>query len=169
MACPYYDPCTCVGNYTPGTPCPTKTDCFRLGHILVAECDSVGPCGNTGFVPFDCFNIDCDSPDILSFKVYSNSRPDLITVNAINSSGLTFTTSNTAVGNERVEITIYGQCKGECNFKSDYGSVVIYIKNVCKGVLCESYQKCDPCTQVCVNVDPEISIDPGPTEIFIQS
>jgi 23S rRNA U2552 (ribose-2'-O)-methylase RlmE/FtsJ len=163
--------CTCIGTYTPSSPCTSSSTCFRLGNILVAECDSnLLPCGGVATVNFDCFKMPCVAPNYLEFKVTSNSRPDLIRVVNITSSEITLATTVDAKGGEFVTIEFYGQCTGlNCDTLSDYGSVTIYIKNVCRDILCESYQVCDPCTKLCVDVPPEISVDPGPQEIFIQS
>ena len=163
--------CSCIGTYTPSSSCPATGTCFRLGNILVAECDSnLLPCGGIGVVDFTCFNMPCVLPNTLEFQVVSNSRPDLITITSINSGGLTLATTLAAKGGEYVTIEFFGQCKGvNCDTLSDYGSVTIYIKDVCRDVLCKPYQICNPCTLTCLDVPHEISVDPGPQEIYIQA
>lgn len=158
-----YDPCSCLGNTTTSTPTSTS-DCLTLGNIIISQCDSAAPCGASGSITFDCFDYNCETTP--TFVVYSNSRPDLITVTDITADGLDFTTSMTAVGGERVEIVFYATCGDSCSGSSAYGSLVLYIKNLCKGVACGAGYTCAPCTGLCVPTDPEIQIINSP-EIMV--
>ncbi len=157
-----YDPCSCIGRVTPST--PVTDSCLRLGHIVVADCDTVDPCGGTGTVLFDCFDYDCDTPP--TFTVYSNSRPDLVTVTDISDAGIEFTTTEDSVGGERIEIVFFAACGTGCQQSSSYGTVVFYIKNLCKGVACGTGYTCNPCTGLCIPTDPEIQVSDSP-EIII--
>lgn len=158
-----YDPCSCVGNTTVTTT-TTTSDCLTLGNIIISQCDSAAPCGASGSITFDCFDYNCE--DVPVFTVYSNSRPDLITVTGISADGIDFTTSSDAVGGERVEITFHATCGSACEGSSDYGTLVLYIKNLCKGVACGPGYTCAPCTGLCVPTDPEVQIINTP-EILI--
>lgn len=159
-----YDPCSCVGNYTPSTPTTPTSDCLLLGNIVISDCDSIVPCGGTGTIDFDCFDYNCE--DVPTFVVTSNSRPDLITVTAISSTGITVQTSNDAVGGERVQIDFYATCGSACGGSSAYGTVVLYIKSQCKGVLCNPGYTCAPCTGLCVPTAPEVQVNNSP-EIIV--
>lgn len=158
-----YDPCSCVGSYTPSTPTSSST-CLTLGNIVISECESAVPCGGTGTIAFDCFDYNCESTP--AFVVYSNSRPDLLTVTDITSTGLDFQTSMSAVGGERVEILFYATCGTACGGSSAYGSVVLYIRNLCKNVVCEQGYSCTPCTGICNPTAPEVQINNSP-EIIV--
>lgn len=140
-------PCSCVTYIPPVLP-PNNPDCFRLGTMLLDQCNNAGPCGDTATIPFTCFNINCTGT--LSFSVYSISDPTKIIVNSIGAGGLTYTTTNNAYPNDRIEIVVYGVCdNGPCDILSDYGTIVIYIKDKCKGVVCPASWSCDYCTGLC--------------------
>ena len=151
------NPCSCVGTHTlpPVTPSCKPNKCMQLGHILIEECNSVGPCGNIGTIDLSCYKYTCDNPEI---KVYSNSHPELIEVVNITKSTFTFKTTSLAKGGERVQFTIFAKCKGDCLVLSDYSTITIYIKDLCRHNKCTSTQKCNKCTGVCEELDPEILI-----------
>lgn len=159
-----YDPCSCVGNYTPSSSSTSTSDCLLLGTIVIANCDSAAPCGATGTVSFECFDYECETPP--SFVVTYNSRPDILTVTDISSTGLDYQTSMTAVGDERVEITFYATCGSACGGSSAYGTVIIYIKNLCRGIVCQQGYSCAACTGLCVPTAPEVQVNNSP-EIII--
>jgi len=153
------NPCSCIYSCTPCTTCTTST-CMRLGNIVVEECNSVGPCGQVGSVSFTCFQYNCTN--IPTFSVYSISDPSLISVVSIDAGGLVFQTSNSAIGGERVEIVFHASCDG-CTGKSDYGSVVIYIQNMCKGITCPAGQVCQPCTGLCAPGSSDLNVTKSAT------
>lgn len=155
------DPCFCLGKCTPntstsGTP-PCKTgDCFELGTVVVSCENSVGPCG-TGTTPFNCFQYPCENP---TFKITNKDEIKGLVVDTIDKDGITYTTDGTLEPYDKVEVNFKASCPAseDCDHKSDYGSVVIYIKDLCLGVDCPEDHYCDKCNGECVALEPEISV-----------
>lgn len=161
--CTQQNPCSCLGKYYSngqgGTSsscavCPAG-DCLLLGNILISPENSVFSGGETGTVSFDCFEYcACGEVDPI-FKITDVSHPDYFSDLQIDHEGLTFTTSLVALSN--VKITVYFLAK--CGSFSDSGSVDIYLKDKCEGVVCiGECQECNPLTGVCdcENTEPII-------------
>lgn len=153
--------CSCFGNTVTLNNCtnPTPTPCggcLTLGRIVVGCENSIAPCdtSSTLKVPFDCFCFPCTTP---KFKILNQSSIKYATVVSIDKTGVTIRPDGTGVANSKVEIAFKAVCEDDCDTKSDYGSVVIYLKDVCKGVLCTDTQECNQCTGNCDEVTIDLS------------
>ena len=153
--------CKCFGNtFTPNNNCnvtPNKCgDCLSLGHILVGCENSIAPCDttNTLKIPFDCFCFPCDNP---VFKVTNTSSIKYATVVSIDKTGITIKPDGTGRANSKVYIEFMAMCSDGCDVKSDYGSVSIYLKDLCKGVICPDGLSCNECTGICNIIDNDLS------------
>ena len=154
MACPEYNPCSCLGTYTPPTsPCVTTCECVELGSITVFPDDGVAPCGQSGVVSFtDCFDFCACENKVATLSVVDVTPTGIITINSINQSGLTYTTTNDAEANQRVSVTVKAICDSASTVGQqlgDYTTITIYIKDMCKNVVCGVGQTCNKCTGVC--------------------
>ena len=160
------DPCFCFGKCSPNKPDPTckNGECFELGTIVVSCDNSVGPCGETAIIPFTCFCYPCDNP---VFKITNLNEIQGLTIDNIDKEGITVTTTGELDPNDKVEICFKASCPSEesCNHKSDYGSVVIYIKDKCSGVECNEGFECEKCNGDCVALTPELSLTNSNNEI----
>jgi hypothetical protein len=149
--------CTCFGNSVALNYCPSSTptsrcgDCLTLGRILVGCENSIAPCATTDTltIPFDCFCFPCENPQ---FKVINESEIEHLTVLSITKDGLVVKPTGTGRANSKVEIRFKAICADDCNTLSDYGSVVIYLKDICKGILCGDGEVCNDCTGNCDDV-----------------
>ena len=152
------DPCYCIGQHIPPkdpVKCPTG-DCFELGTVVITCENSVGPCNETGFISFSCFTFPCANPQ---FEVINKKDLKYLTVDSIDSQGITFTTNGEGNANDREEICFRAVCKGDdCDVKSDYGSAVIYIKDKCAGVICPEEHQCNKCTGECEPLCPNLTV-----------
>ncbi len=157
-----YSCCNCFGNsLTLNNNCnPTSTSecggCLTLGHIMVGCENSIAPCDteSTLKVPFDCFCFPCDNPQ---FKITNLSKIKYATVVSIDKTGVTIQPDGTGKANSKVEIEFFAMCSDGCDVKSDYGSVSIYLRDICKGVICEDGYKCNDCTGDCDQVTIDLS------------
>jgi hypothetical protein len=129
---------------------------MSLGHIIVGCENSIGPCdvNDTLKIPFDCFCFTCDNP---SFKITNSDSIKYATVVSIDKTGLTIKPDGTGTANSKVHVEFIATCKNDCEVKSDHGSVSIYLKDLCKGVLCDSGLSCNPCTGECNVVSNDLS------------
>jgi len=149
-----------LGTYTPSTStCSTTCKCLDLGAITVFPDDGVAPCGQSGVVSFtDCFDFcPCDN-EVATMSVQDITPEDVITVNSISQSGLTYTTSDDAEPNQKVTITVKAVCASKTTAGvtlGDYTTITIYIKDLCKGVLCDSGETCNKCTGEC---EPDVNL-----------
>lgn len=152
--------CKCFGNnFTPNNNCSTTKkcgDCLSLGHILVGCRNSIAPCDvdNTLKIPFDCFCFPCEN---VSFKITNKSDIKYATVVSIDKTGLTIKPDGTGGANSKVHVEFLAMCSDDCDSKSDFGSVTIYLKDLCKGVICEDGFACDECSGACNPVSNDLS------------
>lgn len=155
--------CNCFGNSltlnnncNPTPPPPTCGDCLRLGHIMVGCDNSIAPCDteSTLKVPFDCFCFPCTTP---TFKITNISSIKYATVVSIDKTGITIQPDGTGGPNDKVYIEFLAVCSDGCDTKSDYGSVSIYLKDICKGVVCSDGYKCNGCTGECDLITIDLS------------
>lgn len=159
--------CNCFGNqFSQNNNCSTTVsgcgDCLKLGHILVGCENSIAPCDteSTLKVPFDCFCFPCANPQ---FKITNLSKINYATVVSIDKTGVTIQPDGTGHANSKVEIEFFAVCEDGCDTKSDFGSVSIYLKDICKGVICQDGYKCNDCSGDCVQVTMDVSAQ-KPTE-----
>lgn len=154
MACEQPNPCPCVGTYTPNDDCPSSScDCLNLGYITVFPDDGVGPCGQAGTVSFtDCFDFCACENEVATLTVVDVSAPDSITINSVNQSGLTYTTTSEANAYDKITVVLKGTCTSKDDEDlqlGDYTVITIYIKDLCKNVVCGAGETCDKCTGEC--------------------
>lgn len=139
---------------TPTSKCPDG-NCLRLPHLLIGSEDSVGPCGETGFIPFAGTGIDttlCGS----TTPVYSiQSHSNIFTNVTINSTGITFTTTE-ANGFASAGLIEYSV---KCGKYASISTVTIIIKNLCASSLCPDSEYCDKCTGDCESKTGDILIE----------
>lgn len=150
--------CSCVGTYTPPpdscTNCTTDCTCLNLGHITVWPDNSVGPCGQTGSVAFDCFDLCACQNEAATFTVIDITPPNILTVNSVTTAGLSFTTTSEAEAYDKVEITLKAHCQyvdDPTVRLGDYTTVTIFIKDLCKDVICGEGESCDKCDGLCAD------------------
>ncbi len=152
MSCCLCYPTVCTTT-PPTSKCPDG-NCLRVPHLLVGAENSVGPCGETGFIPFSGTGLKttlCGSTTP-TFTIVSKS--DIFTNVTINSTGITFTTTN-AVSNDSFGVIEYSvSCAGYASI----ASATIILKNLCVGVICPATQICDKCTGTCVDIDGDIAV-----------
>lgn len=154
MACSQENPCSCVSSCNPSDPpdTPTSCDCLNLPYITVFPDDSVGPCGQTGTVDFtDCFDFCACENEVATITVMEIS-PEVLTVNSINTGGMSYTTTEEANAYDKVEIIIKASCtdKDDENVTiADFTTITIWIKDLCKNVLCGAGESCDKCSGEC--------------------
>lgn len=161
--------CTCFGNTVTLNPCNNPTsgcgDCLTLGHIVVGCENSIAPCDveNTLKVPFDCFCFPCQTPE---FKILNTNSIKYATVVSIDKTGLVIRPDGTGVANSKVEVNFKAKCGEGCDVKTDYGSVTIYLKDLCKGAFCGDSEICNECTGECDDVPGDLSTSGGSVSII---
>lgn len=155
--------CNCFGNsFSLNNSCSTTTttgcgDCLQLGHILVGCDNSIAPCDteSTLKVPFDCFCFPCTTPQ---FKILNPTSIQYATVESIDKTGITIRPDGTGGANSKVEISFFALCDDGCDTTSDFGSVSIYLKDICKGVLCDDGETCNQCSGECEPDEIDLSV-----------
>lgn len=157
--------CKCFGNTVTINKCQNKSTkqcggCLTLGRIVVGCENSIAPCAinDTLTIPFDCFCIPCENPQ---FKITNSSDIKYVDVISIDKTGLKIKPDGTGKANSKVEIRFKAVCADDCNTLSDYGSVVIYLKDICKGVLCGDGELCNDCNGECEEVLIDLSNKPS--------
>lgn len=148
--------CSCTGTYVPPTTsCPTTCTCLDLGTITVFPDDGVAPCGQTGVISFtDCFDFCACLNEVATLSVVDVTPTGKITINTINQSGLSYTTTSDANANDKITVTIKAVCNSAKTSGlqlGDYTTITIYIKDLCKGVVPGVGQSCDKCTGLLVD------------------
>lgn len=156
MACTTLSPCSCIGNCTgdPDPGPPTSCTCLDLGYITVYPDDSVGPCEQTGTVSFtDCYDFCACENENATLTVMNISPENAVTVNSITTAGLSFTTNSDVVSAyDKVEITIKATCIADFDDTvtlGDFTTITIFIKDLCKGIICGDGQTCNKCSGEC--------------------
>lgn len=154
MSCtPVNNPCSCTGTYTPPNDnCPSTCKCLSLGYITVWPDSGVGPCELTGTVSFSCFDYCACENDTATFTVVDIVPAGILTVNSITASGLSYTTTDEAEAYDKVEITVKATCTAESDGVTklgDYTVITIFIKDLCKDVVCGEGESCAKCSGEC--------------------
>lgn len=148
--------CLCYPKVcTPSTPpkCPSG-NCLYIPHLLVGSSDSVGPCNETGFIPFADTGIDTTLCGNTTPTYSILDKSNIFTNVTINSTGITFTTTTT-IEEASMGVITYAVACG--NYAST-ATVTIIIKNLCASVLCGATQLCDKCTGDCVDIEGDIIV-----------
>lgn len=144
------NPCWCLGRcVTPSTPVCSKGNCIRLGNIIVKPEDSVGPCGKTGMVGFQCFDLSGCCGNEFKGTVVHNSNPEKLIVNEITKQHLEFTTTEEANPLDKITLTI----KISCCKLADYAQITIFIKDLCECADCENGFTCNKCDAECIPIE----------------
>lgn len=129
-------------------------NCLYVPHLLVGPTNSVGPCDETGLIPFEGTGLDtalCGNvAPTFTILSHSNIFKDV----SINSTGITFTTT-TSIEEASVGVIEYGV---SCSGYASVASATIIIKNLCAGVLCGHGKHCNKCTGTCVDVPGNIKV-----------
>lgn len=143
MACTFLNPCACVGICTdpPDSDPPSDCTCLDLGYITVYPADSVG-CGQTGTVSFtDCYDFCACENDVATITVLDITPADTITINSINTGGMSFSVGEDVDPYTKVEVFIKATCESENTGEilGDHTIITIFIKDLCLGL-----PACDP-------------------------
>ena len=152
MSCCLCYPTVCAPT-NPPPKCPDGK-CLRIPHLLVGSDNSVGPCGETGLIPFQGTGINtsiCGS-NTPTYTIISKSN--IFTNVSINSTGITFTTTS-AVSEDSVGIIEYAVA---CGQYSSIASATIILKNLCASVICGPTQECNRCTGNCEDIEGNIVV-----------
>lgn len=154
--------CTCFGTHYSATPCNTPSTgkcggCLTLGVITKTDC-SMNLCGTTDEleIDFSCFCIPCanptfkilNAPEFPHLEVVSISKDKLV----VKSTGEGFTQKQT------IKFSAYCTGDDDCTTLSDYGTVNLYFKGKCTGVVCETGYECDNCTGLCAPITGSLSV-----------
>jgi hypothetical protein len=127
--------------------CPSG-NCLYIPHLLVGSENSVGPCNETGFIPFVDTGIDTTlcgaTPPIYTILSHSN----IFTNVSIDSTGINFTTT-TSIEEASVGVITYAV---SCGANASTATATIILKNLCASVICPAGQFCEKCTGVCEDV-----------------
>lgn len=152
MSCCLCYPTVCSPT-TPTSKCPDG-NCLRIPHLLVGSDNSVGPCGETGFIPFAGTGIKTTlcGTTTPTYTILSNSS--IFTNVTIDSTGITFTTTS-AVSQDSFGVIEYAV---SCGKYASTATATIILKNLCASVVCPATQICDRCTGTCVDIDGDIAV-----------
>lgn len=164
--CTNYKPCGCTPSKESCKIDPCK-DCIRVASPIILPDDSVGPCGQTGFVnlkPLNNYSI-CGEQGEVAHKIVKYDSSVFTNVYIDDTNGelkLYFTTTEAAQINTPYYIFYKAACKG--TGRSDIGVVTIFIKDNCAYVDCVN---CNKCTGECDEVvDIAVDIKPSQIEIY---
>lgn len=143
----------------PGNPCPPPPkcptgNCLYLPHFLIGSENSVGPCNETGFIPFADSGLDtslCGSTTPV-FSIVSKSN--IFKNVTIDSTGIHFTTT-TANGEAPMGVIEYSV---SCGLYSSISSVTIILKNLCVAAICPAGTMCNKCNGLCEPLPGDLSI-----------
>lgn len=156
-------PCRCIPTVIvdPRPPC---NGCLLVRNFKISCTNSPEPCNDTGMLDLALYNniTACTGCSVVySVEDYDTNVFSSVTVTP--DGDLVFTTNNLPK-TPGVSIICY-RVTCPCSNTTAEGAVEVCIKNICN--TCELWQTCDPCTGICVDIQPEISIQQGPQEISI--
>lgn len=152
MSCCLCYPTVCT--HTPPTPKCPDGNCLRIPHLLVGADNSVGPCGETGLIPFADTGINTSLCGLNPPTYTILSASNIFTNVSINSTGITFTTAATE-SNDSFGVIEYAV---SCGKYASTATATIILKNLCASVICPTNQTCDRCTGNCVDIDGDIGV-----------
>ncbi len=165
--CTNYNPCECgpAPNSCVIDPC---VDCLRVASPIILPDDSVGPCGQSGFVnlkPLNNYSICGDNAEMFH-KIVKYDQTAFTNVYIDDTNGkleLRFTTTDAAKINTPYYIFYKAACKGKN--RSDIGVITVFIKDECAYANCNN---CNPCNGECDGaVDLTVDIEPSNIQIEI--
>ena len=147
-------------------PCPKGGSCIKLGQLTVEPKKSVTACQETGFVDFSCFDFTgcINAP---TFQIKESCDLDALSSYSFDQTGFTFTTSGKLV--DKIEILFQAHCLNEDDCViSDFGKLIIYLRDYCKEVPTPEGCNCNPCNgeYICTEGDefPHLDGPDFPTE-----
>jgi len=136
--------------------------CIVLPNMVVSPENSVYPCGETGFIPFEGSGIELGLCGNETVQYLIHSHSNTVTNVSINDQGITFTSTNEAaqikVANIKYIVT--------CGKYSAMGSIDIIFKSRCLNVFCGEEKKCDPCTGECEDKLSDLDVNKTPPSPF---
>ena len=175
IPCPPTNPCDCIGitHVTDPQPCdpkkPKDKNCLKLCDIVVLSKDGVGPCGQTGTLNLNNYphTIEVCKGVALKWKVKYFDDKIFVTATSTREGILSWVTK----GPETVKK--YGKVIVEacCGEFSDYGNVLIGIKDECQCPDCPDCDNCDPCTGNCLDyvVNPSVQSMINETSNYVEN
>ena len=141
----------CSSTSTPK--CPSG-NCLVLPHLLVGSEVSVGPCGEQGFIPFEDTGLKTELCGLATPQFKIISYAPIFEDVSINSSGITFTTTQ-ATSNASAGVIQYAVT---CGKYGEYATATIILKNLCAGKICDANEFCDKCTGNCEPIPGGIKV-----------
>lgn len=163
--CNQINPCETKPQKCKVDPC---ADCIRVASPIILPENSVGPCGQTGFVnlkPLNNYSI-CGEGGEVFHKIIKYDETAFSGVYIDDTNGkleLRFTTTDAAQINTPYYIFYKSACK--VKNRSDIGVVTVFIKDLCAYANCNN---CNKCTGECDgNIDLTVDIEPSNIQIDI--
>ncbi|MCO6499663.1 MAG: hypothetical protein J5I47_04690 [Vicingus serpentipes] len=160
-----FDPCFCIMTTKPPSPppCDCPECCLKACKAVLSCNDAIGPCGQTG--AFDLTTLPhiqtgCTGPLRFALEKEDGFFPF---VNITEAGILTWVTPGADFVDDFGEICYRIACATDCEdcvILESVGTIMIGVKNLCKGSTCEQSEECDPCSGNCVDisVDTEVSL-----------
>lgn len=151
------NPCFCIQTNTvqvnTPAPCPDTECCVKACNAVVACSDSVGPCEQEFSLDLSALNHITDGCSGSLTYALESSDSALLDVN-ITTSGLLTGKSPTSVNSVEKFYKIYYRiiCETDCSscvVLESVGVIQLGIRNLCKGVVCDTGSTCDYCTGQC--------------------
>lgn len=164
------NPCSCLQTkkIKPPKPCH-KPDgkggdkcCLKACNALITCKDSVGPCGAVGI--FDLTTLEHITSGCGGEILYSKVEYDteiFADVKISKNGELTWTTKGPNTVGKFGMVCFKIQCESNCDdcvTLSSIGYINIGVNNLCRGVVCEECDTCDPCTGECIHNETDVEI-----------
>lgn len=139
--------------------CP---NCLVLPNMVISPENSVYPCGQTGFIPFEGTGMELGICGTNTPQFLIHSHSNTVTNVSINQNGITFTTTSEAaeikIANIKYLVT--------CGKYSAMGNIDIIIKSRCLNVFCAPDEYCDQCTGDCIEKQSDLDVNNTPISPF---
>jgi len=139
----------------PGGPIPCDDCLYVTSHVVSCD-DGVGPCGETGTKVIET---NCTDPTFT--VIYYDSAFENVSISQIEGAWtITYdTVEGEAVANSYYEIRYKVVCGGgDFDGLSVIGSASICIRNLCKDVVCDGDEVCNPCDGSCGPADINLGL-----------
>ena len=139
----------------PGGPIPCDACLYVTSHVVSCD-DGVGPCGETGTKVIET---NCTDPTFT--VIYYDSAFENVSISQIEGAWtITYdTVEGEAVANSYYEIRYKVVCGGgDFDGLSVIGSASICIRNLCKDVVCDGDEVCNPCDGSCGPADINLGL-----------
>lgn len=163
------NPCICTPSNVPSEPdCPEECNCINLCDISVnaqTSNDAVGPCAATGTLDISSestygHDFCACGADTQQWSIAGYDTEIFISASINKDTGvLTWVTQGPeALDKQYGNIVI----KFVCGTLSTYMTVLIGIKDLCLGVVCDEGEECDPCDSSCIEPEIDLSVGQSP-------